>query len=211
MKKNQLFLTILLISSNFIQAATLVNELGSLRSYNGKSIKAFIGFVDLIDGAESLIKNQDNNPMLGLQRLTEGVTSLIEARISDLPIDAAEQLNLVLIINEFKDQISDLVTSKQVKLPLDASMNSDAERKKLMEGLAAILYNAVYMLIDPKSMSACLTNILNGVYKVVAAILADDKIDYTDWRALLDALASIFNLSNVRFAACSDHVIKIGS
>lgn len=209
MKKNQFFPIVLLILSNIAQASGLTTDLEQLRSYNGKSIKAFIGFVDLIDGAESLIRNQSENPIWGLQRLMEGVTSLVEARINDLPTDAVEQLNLVLIISEFKVQISDLVASRQLKSPSD--VNADVERKKLMEGLAAILYNAVYMLIDPKSMSTCLTNILNGVYKVVAAILADDKIDYTDWRALLDALASIFNLSNVRFATASADLIKIGS
>lgn len=210
MKKNQFYLATLLISSHFIQASSLLNDVMLLRGYHDKSIKAFIGFVDLIDGAESLIKNQDNNPIGGLQRLMQGVTSLVEDRMNDSLIDDAEQLNLVLLINEFKAQVSDLVANGHVKSSLDTEMDPNGERKKLMEGLAAILYNAVYMLIDSKSMTTCLANILNGIYKVVAAILADDKIDYTDWRALLDALASIFNLSNVRFEASRNSVAKVG-
>lgn len=194
MKKLSLSFIIFLISSHLV-GADLESDLQKLRGYNGKSIKSFIGFVDLIEGAESLIKNQDNNPILGVQRLMDGVTSLIEARMNDLPANEAEQQNLALIINEFKDQISDLVNNRQVKSSLDANVDAELERKKLMDGLVAILYNAVYMLIDPKSMNSYLINILNGVYKVVSAILADDKIDYNDWRRLLEALANIFNLN----------------
>jgi len=79
--------------------------------------------------------------------------------------------------------------------PVKNSFDSDTERKKLIEGLATILYNAVYILIDPSSMKPCLASMLGGIYKVVSAILADGKIDRRDWGSLLRALASIFNLS----------------
>lgn len=194
MKNLNLSLAFLLVSTGALSAG-LETNIESLRSYNGKSIKAFIGFVDLIEGAEGLIKDQGNNPILDLQRLMEGVTSLVEARINDCPVNEVEQQHLIGIINNFKDQINTLVHNKPTKSSLDVDADANLEHKKLMEGLVAILYNAVYMLIDSKSMSNCLLNILNGVYKVVSAILADDKIDYNDWRRLLEALASIFNLN----------------
>ena len=78
---------------------------------------------------------------------------------------------------------------------VENNVDSDLERKKLIEGLAEILYNAVYILIDPYSMKTCLASMLSGIYKVVSAILADGKVDRSDWGSLLQALASIFNLS----------------
>jgi len=183
----------LLFNLNLVGEATVLKNFDQARSYTGKSIKAFIGFVDLIEGAETLIKDQRQDPILGVQRLMEGVTSLIEASIHDLPIDINEQLDLVTIIDEFKYEIDMLLNNNPVKSGLDV----EAERKKLMEGLAEILYNAVYILIDPKSISSCLTNILSGIYKVVSVILADGKIDQNDWNKLLRALASIFNLSQL--------------
>ncbi|NCX96796.1 MAG: hypothetical protein EBX41_10430, partial [Chitinophagia bacterium] len=93
-------------------------------------------------------------------------------------------------IQDFKDRINNLVQAGIVKSEPD----HDLERQKLIEGLAKILYNSVYILIDPKSIGDCLTNILSGIYKVVSAILADGKVDYTDWAKVLRALASIFKL-----------------
>ena len=182
-----------LLNFNLVGETICLKNFDQARSYTGKSIKAFIGFVDLIEGAETLIKEQQQDRILGVQRLMEGVTSLIEASIHDLPINVNEQLNLVTIIDEFKYEIDMLLNNSQLKTALDA----DVERKKLMEGLAEILYNAVYILIDPKSIGSCLSNILNGIYKVVLVILADGKIDQSDWSKLLRALASIFNLSRL--------------
>lgn len=172
---------------DYIQALELIKS----RKYSSKSVKVFIGFADLIDGAERLIDRQSLNPIHDLERITEGVTNLIGASIVDFSIDASEKLEIINIIDDFKNSINSLILANPVK----NSFDSDPERKKLIEGIAAILYNAVYILIDPKSMKVCLGNMLSGVYKVVSAILADGKIDRGDLSSLLRALASIFNLS----------------
>ncbi len=199
-KKILILLGLNLFSSFLIIASSLdsVNpdlisalELIKSRKYSNRSVKVFIGFVDLIDGAERLIDNQGTDLINDLERITEGMTSLIGASIVDLAIDASEKLEIINIINDFKKNINHLILTSAIK----NNSESDPERKKLIEGLAAILYNAVYILIDPQSMKICLVNMLSGVYKVVSAILADGKIDRSDWSSLLRALASIFNLS----------------
>lgn len=199
-KKSLILFGLLLINSFLVNAINqdsinpdLISalELIKLRKYSNRSVKVFIGFVDLIDGAERLIDNQGTDLIDDLKRITEGMTSLIGASIVDLEIDLSDKLEIVNIIDDFKGKINNLILVSAMKNNVD----SDPERKKLIEGLAAILYNAVYILIDPKSMKVCLVNMLSGVYKVVSAILADGKIDHSDWSSLLRALASIFNLS----------------
>ncbi len=133
--------------------------------------------------------------MQDLQRLIEGVSGLISASTNGLPVDMNEQLRIAAIIEDFKLQIGDLLRANNI---VKNTADSDAERQKLIDGLTIILYNAVYILIDPKSMQSSLSNILSGVYKVISAILADGKISHNDLGKLLKALASIFSLSSLR-------------
>lgn len=201
MSKKILFLINLFLLNSFyfvVRASDqdLVSFLAIMQSrkYSNKSMKAFVGFVDLIEGAESLI-SENNNPLHDLQRLIEGVSGLISASTNGLTIDTSEQLRIAAIIEDFKLQIGDLLHTNNI---VKNTTDSDVERQKLIDGLTIILYNSVYILIDPKSMQASLSNILSGVYKVISAILADGKISQNDLGKLLRALASIFSLSSLR-------------
>ena len=193
---SRILATLLMLATICTKGVAVSGTCRQLRTHNGRSIKAFIGFVDLIEGAEDLLKDDTVDPILAVQRLMEGVSSLIEASIHDLPISIDEQLHIAKMVDDFKKEIYNLVKNYQHKL----SPDSEVERRKLIEGLAIILYNAVYILIDPKSIGSCITNILGGIYKVVSAILSDGKIDRNDWTQLLRALASIFSLSHMRQA-----------
>ncbi len=166
---------------------------------HGKSMRAFIGFVDLIEGAEALLRDNNADCIEAVHNLMEGVSSLVETSIHGLDLDFEQQIGIARMVDEFKNQIYALVQDHQFRSAVGANdnnpNNSFSERDKLKEGLSLILYNVVCILIDPRSIGTCLTSILSGIYKVVSAMLSDGKIDRNDWNQLLKALASIFSLS----------------
>lgn len=205
MKLNKLIIALILFGINLAQAQSQLDTASMLRvmqsrTYKGKSIKAFIGFVDVVEGAENLLNEDDIDKIQNLQRVMEGVTSLIETSRGNAPISIEEQVHINKLIDEFRLNVELLIDQNITRAIDDNHIDNEAERKKLIEGLSIILYNVVYILIDSKSMNSCLANMLGGVYKVISAVLADGKVGRADWKLLLRALASIFTLGQVRTA-----------
>lgn len=72
-------------------------------------------------------------------------------------------------------------------------MDKDNERL-LVAGLTQIFYNMFCMLISPNDIGLYLKNVFAGLFKVLAAVIANGKIDQDDLESIGSALGSIFNL-----------------
>lgn len=155
--------------------------------------KTLSGFVSIIESAESLLHDNDGDPVRKIQRLMEGVSKLVKVGIKESHMGADGQIKIAIAVDGFRGEIDLLV--KNYKKRGDDEF--DPEQQKMVEGLTTVLYNVMYILINPDSVGSGLIKILSGVYKIISAVLADGRVDKKDWGRLLKALASVFKLSNL--------------
>ncbi len=166
---------------------------------NGRSAecsrRVFDCFARVLDGAEGLLHGQNRNAALDIQHLADGVGSLVKLAVQEVALHPDEQLKVQMLMDGFRDQVDMLSTSLIARK--DASV--DPEQRKMVEGLTTILYNVISILINPSQVSLYLPNILGGLYKIISAVLADGRIDQSDWDHLMKALRDTFSLSNLGF------------
>ena len=74
-----------------------------------------------------------------------------------------------------------------------AGMDKENE-KLLVAGLTQIFYNMFCMLISPNDIGLYLKNVFAGLFKVLAAVIANGKIDQDDLESIGTAIGTIFNL-----------------
>lgn len=164
---------------------------------NGRSAESsrrvFDGFAKVLDGAEGLLHGVNRNAAVDIQHLADGVSSLVKSAMTEVALNPDEHLKIAMLMDGFRDQVG--VLFKTVPFRNDGSI--DPEQRKMVEGLTTILYNVISILINPSQVGAYLPNILGGLYKIISAVLADGRVDQSDWDHLMGALKETFSLSNL--------------
>lgn len=180
-----------LVSSICSTSATLVVK------NQARSLETFMGLLELIEGTNDLTNSESQDPVVGVQHLVSGVVRLIQIGLEGVELGIDDRFKVLSAIDEFREQINLLVCDIHSR-KLRSIDENQHEHQKLVDGLTVILHNVIYILIEPQSISSALAKILSGIYMVVSAILADGKIDTSDWGRLLSILASILNLKYLR-------------